>query len=272
LLSLYSRNRDAFYAILSELDYKALLRLCRSNKKLDTIICENPRAWKNLYFRDISENPLASDDYKQEYLEVMKDIKTLNPNMILVYAARNGYEKLAETALEHGATDYDFVMALAANQGDQTIIDMMLDHGATDYNAAMTDAAAGGYLDIVDQMIKLGATEYNKAMKYAARSEYLNIVDRMLQLGADNYQKVLIEAIAHDNPTVAEKMLEAGRDNIDINAAMHFAIDMGSINMVKLFLREEIPINYQRMIQAADDAENPEIKELLIEAERNSRR
>jgi ankyrin repeat protein len=113
----------------------------------------------------------------QAYWHIVQAIRHNSPNYGLIYAAKYGYEKLAELMLKKGAADYNCAMHHAAENGYRDIVVLMLEKGASDYNWAMLNAAMGGHRDIVVLMLEKGATNYDLVIEIALEQDRMDIAD-----------------------------------------------------------------------------------------------
>lgn len=83
---------DVLYIVV--LDYlrpAEIVRLCESAKTFNKRICGNPRVWKSLYKRDISDKSV--ENYEKSYKDAIRDLP-LDQIDINTYAAYRGYEKI----------------------------------------------------------------------------------------------------------------------------------------------------------------------------------
>ena len=146
---IYRLQVELIFDIVSRLHYSDIIHLGQTSSSLNNLLCRSDRIWKILYQRDISSRP-PSSSYFESYRKVIRDTTNKGRNEILMYAARNGYEKLADRMAQEGANNYNEAMVEAAKGGHRDVVERMLQEGAKNYNEAMVDAASDGHQNIVE--------------------------------------------------------------------------------------------------------------------------
>jgi hypothetical protein len=255
LLSLYSRNPDAFYLILEKLDYKDLIGLCRSNKKLNDIICKRKgrrNIWKERWLNEISED-MPVIDIRRAYIEAKENINKLNIINDPEILAGFGYDKLLPKALEKRIWDYDRALYGSISNRHLKTVEFLVSgkwHSQflkySDY--ALRLAIESGDLDIVDLLVKAGANlnpkEKTPPLSIAAERNDIEMVEYLLENGATE-----------------ELSSESG-----FTTALEYAVNNRNIDMIELLIGYGAnPAEDIRAFVAAIHSRDPEIIDLFID-------
>ena len=209
---------DVLYKIVTEyLPSKSIVKLCQTSSYFNRRLCQSEDLWHHLYEQDISVLRVPSEgglppNWRLAYFQVATDIRDKSPNEVLEIATKNGYEKLAETAITQGATNFNRGLRLASAGGYRDIVDRMLALGATDYKTAMAMAANRGHREIVDQMISLDPkhTNLNFALLRASAGGQRGMVDHLISQGANNLAGAFTEAVRGGHRDVIDLLIQRG--------------------------------------------------------------
>ena len=93
-----------FHIVIKYLSYPQIVNLCRSSKDLYLKLSANPIFWQSFYLQSISSIPLLNiNDYQSNYKKIFFNLKSLDLNTQLFYAAKNGYYHLVQDLVLKGA-------------------------------------------------------------------------------------------------------------------------------------------------------------------------
>lgn len=157
--------------IYQYLNPQDILRLCNTSGYFNRTICQDQYLWKQLYKRDISNMVNNRENYKQKYIQIFKDLTTLNLNEKLIYAARNGYEKVLQYYANNGADihfDSELVLREASKNGHLEVVKYLVENEAN-VNILKDIYADGTPLELATQNDHLDVIKYLSLI----RSRYL---------------------------------------------------------------------------------------------------
>ncbi|KAJ6103492.1 hypothetical protein N7486_005919 [Penicillium sp. IBT 16267x] len=154
----------------------------------------------------------------------------------LMWASRNGHDKIVQILLEHGADvnaqggHYGNALYAASWEGHDKIVQMLLEHGADvnaqggDFGNALQAASSKGHDKIVRMLLEHGADvnaqggPYGNALQAASFGGHDKIVQMLLEHGADvhaqggPYGNALQAASSGGHDKIVQMLLEHGAD------------------------------------------------------------
>ncbi len=209
-----------------------IVYLCRLNKKINNIICQN-----RIFSRDLAHLRLTDVDerlQKDKPRDILKDINNKNPK----YAAENGYLQQIKYFISHGLFEggKNFAVNIAINYKD--MIDIVAKKGYIDLlqyllfeqtnyqpkykfpviGGALSLAAGANQLAVVKYLISKGADIHaaeNQALILAAAGGHLEMIKYLQSLGVDIHQdgdEALESAAGDGRLNVVQYLVENGPD------------------------------------------------------------
>ena len=195
---LSTQNKDQIVLIALDLGISDVFSLCKTNKRLNAIICQNDNFWINKLVRDYNLNVgyiPQNKTPKEYYLFVTQMItKYTDKKELLIESSKKGYLGLVKYSLEKGVNvnaRNDFALRLASNNGHLEVVKFLVENGANvnaedDY--ALRLASGNGHLEVVKFLVENGANIHARndlALRWASRNGHLEVVKFLVENGAN---------------------------------------------------------------------------------------